>query len=804
MPSRIDSLEQVVDAIYWQVDNLYVYLNNFEFIPSFLNRPNIIVHRSQDHGDLKDVGKFFSLQYIKNGYFLSLDDDIEYPIDYAAKMIDVLERSVVPSVVGVHGVILPRFPRSFFERRVFPFKKSLDHNVPVSFLGTGTCAFDVSKVNIPFSIFNSYGMADLHLGAYLKRIGVPAIAISRPDGWLKEIGTGDAEHDSLYQRTRHSPEPHNMIIRSNSPWGEQDLLQRGSKLLDSEVLSGQINYALSIISACALNRGDILEVPEGVQLDRPLVQTMKYLEYFADPDTLEVIYSKIIRYRNTPLLRTMAIEGLFNVNIEASILNSRRMAGANPDSANATLRHAELCARAELQEEAKNHYVLAARMATRYPGTKGVHFGEILFKYFVFLINNLDFKEAEAASLLVAKTHHQHSLYKRGMFLIAVSQGDYSSANSYLSAFLRDGGARAKRYRRELIILLLKAASFLNLDTELELDPACIFNASNASSDLIDLLKITVLLGDHSGAAACWSVLSKRFSSVVCASRELQWFYHSNIGGSDELSLMTAGRGNAGLGWATNEDYSIFKEVASLGKSTKKNKSSEQISVIMTSYNSEKTISYAIDSILNQTHANLELIVVDDFSSDQTCAVVERYMTLDPRIKLIKNTKNCGPYISRNVGIAHSSGPFIAIHDADDAALPDRLALQREAFTGGTVAVLGSHLRFDSSGCVALENDGSILGHGPMTLIFARHVIDELGSFAEVRTRGDKEFESRLENFYGAHTVKRLSDVVTLSLHSHDSNSHTHTKSADLRHDLMRFKQNYSRQHAAGRFKAEV
>ena len=76
------------------------------------------------------------------------------------------------------------------------------------------------------------------------------------------------------------------------------------------------------------------------------------------------------------------------------------------------------------------------------------------------------------------------------------------------------------------------------------------------------------------------------------------------------------------------------------------------LSVVIPSYNHEKFIGKAIDSVLNQTYFNLELIVVDDGSNDDTRVVVESIH--DKRIKYVKNSRSTGAAFARNLGIKHS------------------------------------------------------------------------------------------------------------------------------------------------------
>ena len=99
-----------------------------------------------------------------------------------------------------------------------------------------------------------------------------------------------------------------------------------------------------------------------------------------------------------------------------------------------------------------------------------------------------------------------------------------------------------------------------------------------------------------------------------------------------------------------------------------------EISIIMSVYNGGKYLRESIDSILNQTFNNFELILVDDKSTDNTKQIIETYK--DRRIKVIENNKNIGLTKSLNKAIKQSKGKYIARMDADDISHQDRLKEQ--------------------------------------------------------------------------------------------------------------------------------
>ena len=109
----------------------------------------------------------------------------------------------------------------------------------------------------------------------------------------------------------------------------------------------------------------------------------------------------------------------------------------------------------------------------------------------------------------------------------------------------------------------------------------------------------------------------------------------------------------------------------------------ELVSIIMPSYNTAKYISESIESVLKQTYANWELIIVDDCSTDETDDVVKSYLS-DARIHYLKNEKNSGAAVSRNYALREAKGKWIAFLDSDDLWHPEKLEKQIEFMVNGS------------------------------------------------------------------------------------------------------------------------
>ena len=97
----------------------------------------------------------------------------------------------------------------------------------------------------------------------------------------------------------------------------------------------------------------------------------------------------------------------------------------------------------------------------------------------------------------------------------------------------------------------------------------------------------------------------------------------------------------------------------------------ELVSVVIPAYNREKTIREAVESVLEQSYTNLEVIIVDDCSTDRTVEIVESIP--DDRVIIIRCKENGGACRARNIGIENAKGEYIAFHDSDDIWHADKL-----------------------------------------------------------------------------------------------------------------------------------
>lgn len=116
------------------------------------------------------------------------------------------------------------------------------------------------------------------------------------------------------------------------------------------------------------------------------------------------------------------------------------------------------------------------------------------------------------------------------------------------------------------------------------------------------------------------------------------------------------------------------------------------VSIIMPVHNSTKYVGEAITSVINQTYDSWELLVVDDFSTDDSVDIVKQFANNNPRIRLLFNARHLKmPSAPRSMGVQHAQGRFIAFLDSDDCWLPNKLEEQIPLFSNPEVAIVYSN-----------------------------------------------------------------------------------------------------------------
>ena len=174
------------------------------------------------------------------------------------------------------------------------------------------------------------------------------------------------------------------------------------------------------------------------------------------------------------------------------------------------------------------------------------------------------------------------------------------------------------------------------------------------------------------------------------------------------------------------------------------------VSVIVPMYNSEKTIQMCLDSLLMQTYKNINIVVIDDCSTDNSYNIVKQYSKYYGNIFLYKTDINSGCYVARNIGIKKSLSDLIAFQDADDISLPTRIEKQVNIIKGGKELCgckwfrskyIFDNITFEK---ILKENKSKLPILAFATMMIKRNVFNKIGYLSEkYRHSMDYEFYDR-------------------------------------------------------------
>ncbi len=231
-------------------------------------------------------------------------------------------------------------------------------------------------------------------------------------------------------------------------------------------------------------------------------------------------------------------------------------------------------------------------------------------------------------------------------------------------------------------------------------------------------------------------------------------------------------------------------------------------------YDAADTVAHAIGSVLAQTWAELEVIVVDDASNDQSVAVVERLAAQDPRVRVMRQPENAGAYAARNRGLAEARGEFVTVHDADDWSHPRQIERQvRHLVSRPSLQANLSSLVRATHDLVWVRRDlthGQVIGVNTSSLMFRRRVVEAVGGWDDVRSGGDSEFVDRLRAFFGTAAVEQIDPNLPLTIALRDAGSLTSSASTGLASQLTStgarrlYRIAYSNWHSSPIFRSEL
>lgn len=775
IPSRADSLKTVVQSLVGQADRVGVYLNGYSEVPAFLRHPRIDVARSQDHGDTRDNGKFFFLKKTTHRLYAAVDDDIRYPPDY----IDRLKKSlsVVPdgSAVGVHGAIYPAPVLGLLTpRNSIHFSQSSPHVLPVHVLGTGTLLFDQSVWHLGYQEFGTPGMADVWFARAAIARGASMFIINRNRAWLSAITDDEPSEvgvpDALFDEARLDDSLQVKLLN------ERGVSAGGLDRLVMTLIEGdRLTEDFTLTTAITLNS---------------IRRKMGWLPL--DPSTARRLDERLREVRG-PWSGQAVLDGHDPHSHSAAIVGilSQDVTAATAQTVLALLDH---CANVSERETDRGRSLpRALRMDSRSDRLQrirstvlalGMHrsAGDARSLWPIPEAPPLLALEAERAGIstgfesrpdleLIAGKNPLNSARLLEEYLDVRQWSAVPDVTEWRRIF------GASFYRREVQTLLALAMSRSG-----ERDMACRVAEglrhrwpADVETRLAGAVVELASAGAYDRFSGCTAILDNLVEDVGL--RPYRHYLRAEVS-------------------ATGHWMDLLSEQAPQAPSAA---NPPTVSVIMTVYNSVEMVRQAISSVLMSEGVAVELIVIDDASTDGTADVVAGID--DDRIRLLVNEVNVGPYVSRNRGLRRATGDYVTFADADDWSHPQRLVYQVDRLeddrdlVGCTVA----HVRFQPDGLADLENHVAFLGHGPVTLLMRRQVVEELGGFDFVRTRGDIEYIGRIRARFGDDALAAFGAPLVLATASQSSNSKRFTADA-----LQRYRDGARRWHQRANRESEL
>jgi len=185
------------------------------------------------------------------------------------------------------------------------------------------------------------------------------------------------------------------------------------------------------------------------------------------------------------------------------------------------------------------------------------------------------------------------------------------------------------------------------------------------------------------------------------------------------------------------------------------------VSVLMTAFNREKYIQFAIESVLAQNFSDFELIIVDDCSTDNTVEIIRGICMKDFRIKLFINEHNLGDYANRNIAASYASGKYLKYVDSDDYLYKDSLSIMVDCMDKFPTAAYAFSFRYNQIDQnpfpILFSPHQAFTQHffkegffyaGPGSSIIRRDKFMEIGGFSGKQYVGDFELWMKLSAQY--------------------------------------------------------
>jgi len=193
------------------------------------------------------------------------------------------------------------------------------------------------------------------------------------------------------------------------------------------------------------------------------------------------------------------------------------------------------------------------------------------------------------------------------------------------------------------------------------------------------------------------------------------------------------------------------------------------VSVIVPVFNAGAYLATTLQSLAAQTLSTIEVIMIDDASTDDSRSIAEQFQQQDPRFKLFCQPVNQGAYAARNLGLSKVRGRYVTVHDSDDWSHPQKLQLQADGLEANPTwkACTSDMVRCTTDmifGRWRIAEHGGWVYRNTSSLMMRREVVDTLGYWDRVRCSADTEYLHRILAAYGQESLGLVLPGVPLAL----------------------------------------
>lgn len=219
MAKRHAALIDAVDSLTPQVDRVHVYVQPGHRAKksNFADRDKVEIITTDHYGeDMGDAGKFFRAGDYEDAYYLSCDDDLVYPSNYAETVVNAIDEYGGRVIVGFHGVLMKKNPTHYYrDREVFHGLGDLEYARFVHVIGTCSAGYRTKYVPFTYKDLKSPNIADIWISLFAQQHKIPVVCLPHHKGWIKhteKIDLKETLHSGFHRDLNY---PGNKYIRRN-------------------------------------------------------------------------------------------------------------------------------------------------------------------------------------------------------------------------------------------------------------------------------------------------------------------------------------------------------------------------------------------------------------------------------------------------------------------------------------------------------------------------------------------------------------------------------------------------------------